>query len=139
MTGKGASKNFRLIVLTIFTFVHKHLLRHLLVGKHDLILARFYWFCSHYCSLKQIELNHNIISMLGAIVMYVISKLMYALFKNESFIQICFLVVKLHNNLWSNIQNQSNLLSNTSYIYVCISVMSEVCFDFSMKITMRNF
>lgn len=79
-------------MITILTFVCKHLFRHLLVGKCDLFLDRFYCFCSYRCSLKQIELNHNIISVLRAIIVYVIT-----LFKNKSFIQICILVVKLHN------------------------------------------
>lgn len=120
MTGKCISDK----LFSQFLLLHvSPYCRHLLGVKHDLIPARAYWFFSHYCNFKQIKLNHNN-CYVRCITAYVINKLMYTLFKNEILIQVCFLVVKLHT---SGAQYPKPLWSG-----------SEVGFDLSMKMRMRN-
>lgn len=122
MTRKGANKNFRQIILTVFTFVCKSLVRHLLGVKNYFIPVWAYWFFSHYRNFKQIKLNHN--CCVGCTTVYIINKLMSTLFKNEILIQICFLIVKLH--------------ASGSQYWKSAWSGSEIQFNFRMKIKMRN-
>lgn len=56
--------------------------------------------------------------MLGAVIVYVINKLLYTLFKHKSFIQICFLVVKLHNICGPISKTNLSIVNYIPYVYM---------------------